>query len=185
MVTICRDVKFQLEFNPSKVFAYRLLGYELRGMASTDFRNDAKDSGEVGMGQQVTALYELVPADASEDVKKQVAPGWQPLKYTRAERIANDELLTLRIRYKLPQGDAPAVEKTTALTTPSAPTDNWNWASSVAEAALKLRRSPYAGDADYARAAKRAQTALGDDADGQRAEFLLLIHRIQELDAKR
>ena len=185
MVTICRDVKFQLEFNLGKVFAYRLLGYDLRGMASTDFRNDAKDSGEVGMGQQVTALYELVPADASEDVKKQIAPGWQPLKYARAERIANDEMLTFRIRYKLPQGDAPAVEKTTALTNPSAPTDNWNWASSVAETALKLRRSPYAGDADYARAAKRAQTALGDDADGQRAEFLLLIHRIQELDAKR
>ncbi|MBR5077837.1 MAG: von Willebrand factor type A domain-containing protein [Victivallales bacterium] len=185
MVTICRDVKFQLEFNPGKVFAYRLLGYELRGMASTDFRNDVKDSGEVGMGQQVTALYELVPADASEDVKKQIAPGWQPLKYARAERIANDEMLTFRIRYKLPQGDAPAVEKTTALTNPPAPTDNWNWASSVAETALKLRRSPYAGDADYARAAKRAQTALGDDADGQRAEFLLLIHRIQELDAKR
>ncbi len=185
MVTICRDVKFQLEFNPGKVFAYRLLGYDLRGMASTDFRNDAKDSGEVGMGQQVTALYELVPADASEDVKKQIAPGWQPLKYARAERIANDEMLTFRIRYKLPQGDAPAVEKTTALTNPPAPTDNWNWASSVAETALKLRRSPYAGDADYARAAKRAQTALGDDTDGQRAEFLLLIHRIQELDAKR
>ena len=185
MVTICRDVKFQLEFNLGKVFAYRLLGYELRGMASTDFRNDAKDSGEVGMGQQVTALYELVPADASEDVKKQVAPGWQPLKYARAERIANDEMLTFRIRYKLPQGDAPAVEKTTALTKPAASSDNWNWASSVAETALKLRRSPFAGDADYARAAKRAQTALGDDADGQRAEFLLLIHRIQELDAKR
>jgi Ca-activated chloride channel family protein len=184
MVTICRDVKFQLEFNPGKVFAYRLLGYDLRGMASTDFRNDAKDSGEVGMGQQVTALYELVPADASEDVKKQIAPGWQPLKYARAERIANDELLTLRIRYKLPQGDAPAVEKTTALTTPSAPTDNWNWASSVAEFALRLRRSPFAGDANYDRAVKRAQTALGDDADGQRAEFLLLIHRVQELDAK-
>ena len=184
MVTICRDVKFQIEFNPGKVFAYRLLGYELRGMASTDFRNDAKDSGEVGMGQQVTALYELVSADSSEDVKKQVAPGWQPLKYARAEHVANDELLTFRIRYKLPQGDAPAVEKTTALTKPAAPSDNWNWASSVAETALKLRRSPYAGNADYARAAKRAQTALGDDADGQRAEFLLLIHRIQELDAK-
>ena len=184
MVTICRDVKFQLEFNPGKVFAYRLLGYELRGMASTDFRNDAKDSGEVGMGQQVTALYELVPADASDDVKKQVALGWQPLKYARAEHVANDELLTFRIRYKLPQGDAPAVEKTTALTKPAAPSDNWNWASSVAETALKLRRSPVAGDADYARVAKRAQTALGDDADGQRAEFLLLIHRIQELDAK-
>ncbi|MBR4415646.1 MAG: von Willebrand factor type A domain-containing protein, partial [Victivallales bacterium] len=148
MVTICRDVKFQLEFNPGKVFAYRLLGYELRGMASTDFRNDAKDSGEVGMGQQVTALYELVSADASEDAKKQVAPGWQPLKYARAEHVANDELLTFRIRYKLPQGDAPAVEKTTALTKPAAPSDNWNWASSVVETALKLRRSPYAGDAD-------------------------------------
>ena len=184
MVTICRDVKFQLEFNPGKVFAYRQLGYELRGMASTDFRNDAKDSGEVGMGQQVTALYELVPADASEDVKKQAAPGWQPLKYVRAEHVASDELLTFRMRYKLPQGDAPAVEKTTALTKPAAPSDNWNWASAVAETALKLRRSPYAGDADYARAAKRAQTALGDDNEGQRAEFLLLIHRAQELDTK-
>ena len=136
------------------------------------------------MGQQVTVLYELVRAGASEDVKKQAVPGWQPLKYAKTKAIANDELLTFRMRYKLPQGDAPAVEKTTALTTVPAPTSNWNWASSVAETALRLRRSPYAGDADYARAAKRAQTALGDDADGHRAEFLLLIRRMQELDAK-
>ena len=184
MVTICRDVKFQLEFNPSKVFAYRQLGYELRKKASSEFHDAAKDSGDVGMGQQVTVLYELVPADASEDVKKQAVPGWQPLEYAKTEAIANDEWLTFRMRYKLPQGDAPAVEKTTALTNPPAATDNWNWAASVAETALKLRRSSYAGDANYERAAKRAQTALGDDADGQRAEFLLLIHRIQELDAK-
>ena len=184
MVTICRDVKFQLEFNPSKVFAYRQLGYELRKKASSEFHDAAKDSGDVGMGQQVTVLYELVPADASEDVKKQAVPGWQPLEYAKTEAIANDEWLTFRMRYKLPQGDAPSVEKTTALTNPPAATDNWNWAASVAETALKLRRSSYAGDANYERAAKRAQTALGDDADGQRAEFLLLIHRIQELDAK-
>ena len=184
MVTICRDVKFQLEFNQSKVFAYRQLGYELRAMASSDFRNDAKDSGEVGMGQQVTVLYELVPVEASEDVKKQAVPGWQPLKYAKTEAIANDELLTFRMRYKLPQGDAPAVEKTTALTTVPAPTSNWNWASSVAEFALRLRHSPYAGDADYSRAMKRARTALGDDTAGHRIEFLLLILRTQELDAK-
>lgn len=184
MITICCDVKFQLEFNPSKVFAYRQLGYELREMASSDFRNDSKDSGDVGMGQQVTVLYELVPAEASVDVKKQAVPGWQPLKYAKTEVITNDELLTFRMRYKLPQGDAPAVEKTTVLTTVPAPTSNWNWASSIAETALRLRRSSYAGDANYGRALKRAQTALGDDADGQRAEFLLLIHRIQELDAK-
>ena len=184
MVTICRDVKFQFEFNPAKVFAYRQLGYELRKKASSEFHDAAKDSGDVGMGQQVTVLYELVPADASEDVKKQAVPGWQPLEYAKTEAIANDEWLTFRMRYKLPQGDAPAVEKTTALTNPPAATDNWNWAASVAETALKLRRSSYAGDANYERAAKRAQTALGDDADGQRAEFLLLIHRIQELDAK-
>ena len=185
MVMICRDVKFQLEFNPAKVFAYRQLGYELREMASSDFRNDSKDSGDVGMGQQVTMLYELVPTEASEDIKKQAVPEWQPLKYVKTEAIANGELLTFRMRYKLPLGDAPAVEKTTALTTVPAPTSNWNWASSIAETALRLRRSPYAGDANYGRALKRAQTALGDDADGQRAEFLLLIHRIQELDAKR
>ncbi len=184
MVTICRDVKFQLEFNPAKVFAYRQLGYELRKKASSEFHDAAKDSGDVGMGQQVTVLYELVPADASEEVKKQAVPGWQPLEYAKTEAIANDEWLTFRMRYKLPQGDAPSVEKTTALTNPPAATDNWNWAASVAETALKLRRSRYAGDANYERAAKRAQTALGDDADGQRAEFLLLIHRIQELDAK-
>ncbi|MBR4899773.1 MAG: von Willebrand factor type A domain-containing protein [Victivallales bacterium] len=184
MVTICRDVKFQLEFNPSKVFAYRQLGYELRAMASSDFRNDAKDSGEVGMGQQVTVLYELVPAEASEDVKKQAVPGWQPLKYAKTEAIANDELLTFRMRYKLPQGDVPAVEKTTALTTVPMPTSNWNWASSVAEFALRLRHSSFAGDADYSRAMKRARTALGDDTAGHRIEFLLLILRTQELDAK-
>ncbi|MBQ7178195.1 MAG: von Willebrand factor type A domain-containing protein, partial [Victivallales bacterium] len=81
MYTLAHDVKFQLEFNPARIYAYRLVGYELREMADTDFRDDSKDSGEIGVGQQVTALYEIIPMDASDAVKNASVPTPPPLKY--------------------------------------------------------------------------------------------------------
>ena len=181
MYTLAKDVKFQLEFNPSKVFAYRLIGYELRRMADRDFRDDAKDSGEVGIGQQVTALYEIIPADAPEAVKNAAIPGNKPLKYTASASKGSGEFLTFRMRYQKPQGKNTAEEKEVALTTVPAPRANWQWAAGVAEFGLALRDSRIAPLVNVGNAFKRLQANLGSDPDGSRTEFLLIVKRAMEL----
>ena len=181
MYTLAKDVKFQLEFNPDKVFAYRLIGYELRRMNDRDFRDDAKDSGEVGIGQQVTALYEIIPADAPEAEKNAAIPGNKPLKYTASASKGSGEFLTFRMRYQKPQGQNTAEEKEVALTTVPAPRANWQWAAGVAEFGLVLRNSKIAPQVSAGNAFKRLQANLGSDPDGSRTEFLLIVKRAMEL----
>ena len=181
MYTLAKDVKFQLEFNPAKVYAYRLIGYELRELADRDFRDDERDSGEVGIGQQVTALYEIIPADAPEAVKAAAVPGQKPLKYAADSGKKSAEFLTFRMRYQKPQGKNTAEEKEVALTEIPAPQQNWQWAAGVAEFGLSLRRSKFAPKTTFGNAAKRIQANLGDDPSGSRAEFLLIVKRAAEL----
>ena len=181
MYTLAKDVKFQLEFNPAKVFAYRLIGYELRQMNDRDFRDDAKDSGEVGIGQQVTALYEIIPADAPDAVKDAAVPGRKPLKYAATADKRSDEFLTFRMRYQKPQGKNTAEEKEVALKTVPEPRANWQWAAGVAEFGLVLRDSKIAPQVNAANASKRLQANLGSDPDGSRTEFLLIVKRAMEL----
>ncbi len=176
MFALARDVKLQVEFNPNKVYAYRLLGYELRKMANRDFRDDTKDAGEVGVGHQVTALYELVMADAADAVKSQVLPNEQALKYQTVSATASEDVLTFRLRYRDIEGDAPATEREFVLKTPPPASDNLAWAACAAEFALLLQDSPYKGTAEYDALRKRAAQLLGDDESGARAEFLTLIH---------
>ena len=180
MYALARDVKFQVEFNPAKVFAYRLLGYELRDMTDRDFRDDNKESGTVGLGQQVTILYELIPADASEEVKAAAVPEAPPLKYVRTD-AANDsnELLTFRMRWRETQGNGAAKENTVAVTSVPPAGENLGWAATVAEAALALRESRFASKASLDHAAEEALKYTGKDAeeDEKRAEFLLLLRR--------
>ena len=105
-MTIAKDVKIQVEFNPATVGAYRLIGYENRMLRNEDFNDDKKDAGEIGAGHSVTALYEIVPAGGEVE-----APAVDPLKYQRhrpssATRAASsDELMTVKLRYKAPDGD--------------------------------------------------------------------------------
>ena len=181
MYALARDVKFQIEFNPGQVFAYRLLGYELRDMTDRDFRDDNKESGTVGLGQQVTALYEIIPANAPDKVKKAAVPEMPPLKYMSAAKNAAKDLLTFRIRFREPQGKKAARE--TAVTVkPKLPAGaNWGWASAVAEFGLALRGSGFAPGAAIDHAASEAQKHLGEDVTGDRAEFLLLLRRAAEL----
>ncbi len=181
MFVLARDVKLQVEFNPNKVYAYRLLGYELRKMENRDFRDDTKDAGEVGVGHQVTALYELVPADVAEEVKTKVLPQEQALKYQTVSAIASEEILTFRLRYRDIEGDAPVTEREFVFKTPPATTDNLAWASCAAEFALLLQDSPYKGDANYETLRKRAIKLLGEDENGARAEFLTLIRVAKEM----
>ena len=185
MYALARDVKFQVEFNPVRVYAYRLLGYELRDMTDRDFRDDNKESGTVGIGQQLTALYELIPADAPEEVKASAIPPAPQPKYVKAGAADGDaELLTFHLRWRDAQGGENTREEDFAIETPAPAGANWGWAAAVAEFGLALRESEFAPHADPKHAAELAQKHLGDDADGSRAEFLLMVRRAMELRRK-
>ncbi len=184
MFTIARDVKFQLEFNPSKVYAYKLLGYELRKLDNADFKDDTVDSGDVGVGHQVTVLYELVMADAADTVKKAVVGEIEPLKFQNRQDTGKEEPFSFQLRYQKPEGDDPAIQMTFMPPREMPATINWNWAGAVAEFALLLRDSPLKGNADYEKLRLRAKDALGNDQDGKRAEFLKIVVTARDLAAK-
>ena len=176
LLTVAKDVKLQVEFNPAQVKGYRLIGYENRRLRNEEFNDDTRDAGDLGAGHSVTALYEIVPAGSDEPV-----PGVDPLRYQQiAPRpdVGADEVLTVKIRYKRPdESESRLLART--LTRPSAaghgPSDAFRFASAVAEFGLLLRDSPYKGGASYERAYERAREALGDDEDGRRGELLSLI----------
>ena len=179
MMTVAKDVKLQLEFNPAQVSAYRLLGYESRTLAAKDFNDDKKDAGEMGSGHSMTAFYELVPAGATNAVAKTDA-----LKYQKQVPVANEELLTVKLRYKLPDAsastrmDLPVVAKDI---TPSEPTESFRFASAVVEFALLMKDSAHKGSASFDAVIKRARAAKGRDDDGWRAEFIRLVETAQLL----
>ncbi len=176
LIPVAKDVKLQLEFNPRTVAAYRLIGYENRLLRAEDFNDDKKDAGEIGAGHSVTALYEIVPAG------KEVPTGTvDPLKYQTtgdATDAANsNELLTVKIRYKQPQGSTSKLlsfavsdgEKKLEETS-----DNYRFSAAVAAYGMLLRDSKHRGGADYDLVRKLAQGSLGEDPHGYRAEFLRL-----------
>jgi Ca-activated chloride channel family protein len=183
LTTIAKDVKLQLEFNPAKVRAYRLIGYENRLLRAEDFHDDTKDAGEMGADHSVTALYELVPPDGDLKIAKV-----DPLKYqtstVSAAASASPELLTLKLRYKEPDGEAsrllsqPVLDSTKPI---EAASENLRFAAAVAELGLLLRESPYKSGATYDQVADVASHALGDDREGYRAEFLELVHAASRL----
>ncbi len=177
LYTIAKDVKIQVEFNPAEVKAYRLIGYENRALADKDFNDDKKDAGELGAGHTVTALYEIIPAGSDEAV-----PVPDDLKYqdTKINRDAkkNGELLTLKLRYKEPDGTKSKLIKTTVLAeydNESTPSNNFNWSAAVAQFGMILRDSEYKADASYDKTAALAKAAKGEDEDGYRSEFINLV----------
>ena len=185
MFTLAKDVKFQIEFNPDKVAAYRLVGYELRKLAARDFNDDTKDAGEVGVGHQVTAVYELVMADAPADVKKKYLGSVDDLKYQKkTESTGSEDILTFKLRYQKPEGKDPSRLLTFDLKTLPEATDNIRWAAAVTEFSLLLRNSEHKGNANYKDLRARAQKALGTDPDGKRAEFLTLVKAAEDLPQK-
>ena len=183
LVTIAKDVKLQIEFNPALVKGYRLIGYENRRLADTDFTDDTKDAGELGAGHSVSFLYEIVPAGSDEPL-----PGVDPLKYQTSElspaATASDELLTVKLRYK-----PPGSERSLAMELPlrdrdvplQATSDDFRFATAVAELGLLLRGSELKGQAAYPALLARAQGALGDDPGGYRRDFLELAERARLL----
>lgn len=177
MFTIAKDVKIQVEFNPDRVKAYRLIGYENRALRNEDFNNDKKDAGELGSGHSVTALYEIIPADSDEAIDS-----IDPLKYQRtrpAKAIGvSDELLTIKLRYKLPQEEVsrliehPLIDSHTTLAKTTA---NFRWSAAVAGFGMLLRGSEYVKGWRYDDVAMLAQGAKGRDQFGYQTEFIGLV----------
>jgi Ca-activated chloride channel homolog len=172
LVTVAKDVKLQVEFNPREVGAYRLIGYEKRLLEAQDFNNDKKDAGEIGAGHSVTALYELAPP--GEEIPGGSVDG---LKYQTSETSAaarQGEAMTVKIRYKAPNGDVSSL-MTTPVGDRTAFAPALGFAAAVAEFGMLLRDSDLKGSSSFAAARALAQRFKGDDAYGHRAEFIRLI----------
>jgi Ca-activated chloride channel homolog len=177
LVTIAKDVKLQLEFNPARVQAYRLLGYENRALAPQDFRDDRKDAGDIGAGHSVVALYELVPPGAETSL------GIDPLKYQKQaeapkpELVPSDELLTVKLRWKEPAASAstemqlPVRDGGATLAEARA---DVKFSAAVAAFGMLLRNSANAGSATWAQVIALGEAGRGADPDGWRAEFVRL-----------
>lgn len=185
LFTIAKDVKIQVEFNPERVAGYRLIGYENRLLAKEDFNDDKKDAGEIGAGHTVTALYEIIPA--GELVPG--SPSVDPLKYQRPEKdsaSASNELLTVKLRYKAPDGDKSKLIEIplTADDIPAfdAASEDFRFASAVAAFGMKLRGSPDTGKITWSKIQDIARGALGNDLGSYRAEFLTLVEKAKQLD---
>ncbi|MEM9834415.1 MAG: von Willebrand factor type A domain-containing protein [Bacteroidota bacterium] len=179
LFTIAKDVKFQIEFNPTKVQGYRLIGYENRALRNEDFNDDKKDAGELGSGHTVTALYEIIPTgvDAGELLKSV-----DDLKYQKqkTERSASrtDEWLTLKLRYKAPNGNTSKLIKqplTGEVKSFDESSENLQFAASVAGFGMLLRDSNFKGNLTYDAVAQMARDAKGEDKEGYRQEFIRLV----------
>jgi Ca-activated chloride channel family protein len=182
MVTIAKDVKLQIEFNPAKVMGYRLIGYENRLLRNEDFKDDTKDAGEIGSGHTVTALYEIIPVGARTDVTIRDVDSLRyqtPAVGPRQSR--SDELLTVKLRYKQPNGDTSKEMVHPVLDRDARPSADFTFASAVASFGLLLRDSEYKGTATFASIIADAKRSLGADPAGYRAEFVRMVELAQRL----
>ncbi len=186
LLPIAKDVKLQIEFNPAKVKAYRLIGYENRVLQNEDFNNDKKDAGELGAGTSVTALYEILPANSETQVSDV-----DKLKYQ--ENVINEssfktnELLTVKFRYKDPKEyTSKLIEKTLAdkMTDLAISSDNFKFSAAVAGFGLLLRDSQYKGNLNVQDILKLAKESKGEDKEGYRTEFMKLLDTYQAIQIK-
>jgi Ca-activated chloride channel homolog len=173
LVTVAKDVKIQVEFNPRVVGSYRLIGYENRVLQDHEFNDDRKDAGDMGAGHSVTALFELTPP--SENVG---GTSVDRLKYQQTNRpsaSANlDEAMTVKLRYKQPEGRTSKLT-TVAVRNTTETTPELGFASAVAEFGMLLRDSEHKGSSSFADVRTRASRFKGDDPFGHRAEFIQLV----------
>lgn len=183
LLTIAKDVKVQVEFNPAHVRAYRLIGYENRVMAAEAFDDDRRDGGELGAGHSVTALYEIVPVGVATPVAEAGPLRYQEVR-PREDAASSSELLTVKLRYKAPDGDQswlieqPVRDRGTALAATSA---DFRFAAAVAGWGMLLRDSRFRGTATWSNIAELARGSLGDDEHGYRTEFMRLVDESRAL----
>ncbi|MBQ4528029.1 MAG: von Willebrand factor type A domain-containing protein [Clostridia bacterium] len=164
--TIAKDVKIQVEFNPETVGSYRLIGYENRILNDEDFENDQKDAGELGAGATVTVLYEIIPQNGEAHSE---------LKYQSSETSGSGELMTVSVRYKLPEAqESILTEYPVSAEKTEEPGEDFRFASAVAELGMILNNSEYAGSATYDSVIELARKGIGDDPYGIRCEFIQL-----------
>jgi len=184
LVTVAKDVKIQVEFNPAQVAAYRLIGYENRALQAQDFKDDRKDAGEIGAGHSVTALYEILPAGVAPDVAVTDDLRYQQPRPLAPAAAASGELMWVKLRYKHPNADtstpldvvvkAPRREDLRV-------TPNLGFSAAVAAFGLLLRDSAHKGEATWRMAAELAARYRGEDPDGSRAQFTHLVEMAEGL----
>lgn len=174
LFTIAKDVKFQLEFNPATVVKYRLIGYENRLLNEEDFQDDKKDAGEMGAGHTVTALYEIIPAKKPDSAK--------PLKYQRRqlsdEALSSNDLITLKLRYKAPDGYRSKLLEQVVKNTPldaGETSNNFRFSAAIAQFGMLLRDSEFKGTTSFESAVKLALGSKGTDEEGYRGELIRLM----------
>jgi Ca-activated chloride channel family protein len=183
LLTVAKDVKLQIEFNPTRVSAYRLIGYENRLLRDEDFKDDRKDAGDLGAGHSVTALYEIIPPGA-----RNTSLGRRPdaLRYARPAPLTSaastSELLFVKLRYKPPSG-RQSRELTHVVTdvVTSTPSTDFTFAAAVAELGMVLRDSPHKGASSIDSVIARAKRGGGPDAYGYRGEFVHLAEMAKQL----
>jgi len=187
LVTVAKDVKIQIEFNPAKVAAYRLLGYEKRKLATQDFHNDKKDAGEMGAGHVVTALYELVPTGVVAGPKVD-GLRYQPATPEKPKANVDDKVATeafvLKLRHKLPDADVSTLREIPVGDVAKSydkATEDFQFASSVAAFAMLLKESPYKGTSTYALVEELAAGSMTHDPGAYRAEFVQLVKKAKQL----
>jgi len=177
LFTIATDVKLQIEFNPARVQAYRLIGYENRKLNDEDFNNDRKDAGDLGSGHSVTALYEIIPVGVNSDLYSIDKLKYQPGKFY-PEQVNNSEWLTLKLRYKNP-GESRSNLLVHALSGVPVRLDqataDFRWAASVAGFGMLLAESQYTQDWSCRQVVELAEKAKGEDLEGYRSEFINLV----------
>jgi Ca-activated chloride channel family protein len=181
LLTIAKDVKLQVEFNPAKVQAYRLIGYENRTLNNEDFNDDTKDAGELGAGHTVTALYEIVPHGVNVTL-----PGVDSLKYqgriSPAAAASSNELLTVKFRYKEPKGTSnELIEAILHDNIGKEQSNNFQFAAAVAGFGMLLRQSEFKGDITYRTVLRMARDSKGEDRLGYRAELIRMIEQAELL----
>ena len=179
LFAIAKDVKIQLEFNPAYVKSYRLIGYENRVLKNKDFKNDKVDAGELGAGHTVTALYEIVPTQLNEATLQSEIP----LKYQTttldSTALANNELLTIKLRYKRPLANhSQLIEQVIENKVTPTTSNNFHFSAAVTAFGMLLRKSPYAGQATYPQVYQWANASRGKDVNGYRQEFLGLVKKM-------
>lgn len=187
LFTIAKDVKLQVEFNPTRVQGYRLIGYENRMLAKEDFNNDKKDAGDLGSGHTVTALYEIIPAG----VKTRLLDKVDPLKYQQVVAAkgtpSGTELMNIKLRYKKPDSDSskmlehPVADSRKSWQEAS---EDFRFAAAVAGYGMMLRQSEFKGNLNYQTIQQMAKTSLGIDKEGYRKEFLAMVKNTAKLDIK-
>jgi Ca-activated chloride channel homolog len=179
LAAIAKDVKIQVEFNPNLVQGYRLIGYENRVLANSDFKNDKKDAGELGAGHTVTALYEVIPVGVKTDFKFAQTNATDVDKPTK---LATDAIGQVNLRYKAPQAnESQLLSSTIGQQTKAGASENLKFAAAVASYGMTLRNSPFKGNSSYSTVLELANQSKGADLDGYRAEFIRLVESSKKI----